>query len=80
MGDCRRFCVGAYDPVDHRWFFDVSRVYGADRTLGLGDGEARPRLWVLTCSGRLWGVARGEATGDNCMEDMSDVRFEAVER
>lgn len=44
--------------------------------LGRGDGEARPRLWVLTCSGRVWGVRRGEATGDSCVDDMRDVLFE----
>jgi hypothetical protein len=43
-GDGRLFGIGAYDPVDHRLLRVLSMLYGAERMLGLGDGDARPRL------------------------------------
>lgn len=43
---------------------------------GRGDGDALPLLCVLTSSDRLCGVIRGEATGDNCVDDMSEFLFD----
>lgn len=57
-------------------FLAVSTLYGAARIGGLGDGEARPRLWVRTSSDRLWGVIRGEATGDSCVDDIIEFRLD----
>lgn len=76
-GEFLAICELPYEPVDHRLFgLEASMLYGADLLLGLGDGEARPRLCALTCSGRLCGVRRGDGTGESCVDDMSDVRFE----
>ncbi len=44
--------------------------------LGLGEGEARPRLCVRTSSERFWGVILGDATGDKCVEDIRECRFD----
>jgi hypothetical protein len=57
-------------------FRALSTLYGADRIPGRGDGDALPRLWVLTSSDRLWGVMRGEATGDSCVDDIMELRFD----
>jgi len=54
----------------------LSIVYGAERMLGLGEGEARPLLCVRTSSERFWGVILGDATGDNCVEDIREFRFD----
>lgn len=43
-GDGRRLGRGAYDPVDHLLLRVLSSVYGAERILGRGEGDARPRL------------------------------------
>lgn len=43
-GDGRRLGRGAYDPVDHLLLRVLSSVYGAERILGRGDGDARPLL------------------------------------
>jgi hypothetical protein len=51
-------------------------LYGADRTLGRGEGDARPRLCVRTSSVRLWGPRRGETTGDKGVEDIHEFRLE----
>jgi len=51
-------------------------LYGAERILGLGDGEARPRLCVLTISDRFCGVILGDATGDSWVEDMREFLFD----
>jgi len=66
----------AYDPVDHLLLRELSMLYGAERMLGLGEGDARPRLCVLTSSDLFCVVIRGEATGDSCVEDIRELRFD----
>lgn len=65
-----------YEPVDHLLFLAPSTLYGAARIPGRGDGDALPLLCVRTNSDRLWGVIRGDATGDNCVDDINEFRFD----
>jgi len=53
-------------------FCPRSTLYGADRMPGLGEGDALPRLCVLTNSDRPCGVMRGDATGESWVEDIRE--------